>query len=344
MTNQAMDESTLKAAAQIEKLMRLAGNNDNEHQAAEALKKAQALMLAYNLDVAVIEQMSGASAKRADDMVRGGQHKYQRALWGHIARLNFCMHWTQKNRAGRPGGPPIRYKGHLFVHEHRLVGREVNVVASKNMAIYICGTIDRLCEERFLTTNYFALTSSDAIAYREGIADRIIEKIEERRKVQIDEEKRAARKAAKEAAEKGLSTATAVTIGSVAEAEKIANYDFIHGDGAWARKLAREAEREKRWAEEAEEQAKAEREADALYTQWAKANPKEAAALEKKELSRQRARDRAAENRVYRPRYARETKEEERRSSGTYRAGYEKGGEVSLEEQVDRGNQKRIAR
>lgn len=338
-----MDEVTKKAAATIEKLMRLAGNNDNPHQAAEALQKANDMMLAYNLNVAVIEQMSGQSGKRTDEMVRGGMHKYQRELWQHISSLNFCMYWTQKNRVGGNTGRPPRYKGHQFVHEHRLVGREVNVIATRNMALYLVGTINRLCEEKFLTTNYFKLTSSDAMAYREGIADRVIQKIVERREGVVKKERAEAAKAAREAAARGISLATAVTVTGVTESEKIANYDFIHGQGAWARREARAAEREANWDKERAAQAKADREAEAAYARWAAANPEEAAREAKKEAAKQRAADRRSANRSYSGRYSfRETKEDLRRSSPSYHDGYEKGRSVSIDPQMDKDNQRKI--
>ncbi len=338
-----MDEATKKAAATIEKLMRLAGNNDNPHQAAEALSKANDMMLAFNLNVAVIEQMSGQSGKRTDEMVRGGMHKYQRQLWAHIAELNFCMYWTQKNRVGGNTGRPPRYPGHTFVHEHRVVGREVNVIGTKNMALYLVGTINRLCEEKFLTTNYFKLTSADAMGYREGIADRVIEKIVERRGDVIKKEAAARRKAELEAAAAGISLATAVTVTGVTESEKIANYDFIHGAGAWARRQSRIAEREANWEKERVAQAKAEKAAEAAYARWAAANPEEAAKEARKQAAKERAADRRRANYSYRGRYSfRETKEDLRRASPTYHDGFRKGDEVSIDPQVDKSQHRSL--
>ena len=324
--------------------MRLAGSNPNEKEAAAATAKAQDLMLAYNLSVAVVEQMSGQSAKRTDEMVKGGMHKYQRELWRHISELNFCLYWTQKNRVGGNTGRPPRYPGHTFVHEHRLVGREVNVIATKNMAQYLTGTINRMCEERFLTTNYFKLTSFDAMAFREGIADRLMEKIATRRREAETKERREKDRVAREASAKGISLASAVTIASVNKREEIGNYDFLHGEGAWAKKEARMAAAEKRWDEAAAERAKAEREAEQEYARWAAANPEEAAREARKEAARERAADRRASNRSWGYRERQDTKEEKRKKSGEYHRGYEKGDAISLDEQVDKSSQRRIAK
>lgn len=338
-----MDEATRKAVDRIEKLMRLAGSNPNEEEAASALSKANELLVAYGLDMAVIEQASGQSGARLDEQVSGGMHKYQRELWGHIARLNFCMYWTQKTRV-KPGSKQEK-RGRRWTHEHRLVGRTVHVAATKGMAHYLDQTIERLCRKFLGPERSMQYYSRDAVAFREGIADRVIEKIVARRhEFELEEERKAAQ-AAQQAAAAGVSLATALTVASLAEKERIANYDFLNGEGAWARKLADDAEREKRWAEHRARQAEANRRAEEEYAKWAEAHPDEA----KKEAAKERARERARERRRERGggygRYRfRQTAEEMRRDSGSYQAGYEKGDSVSIDPQMDNGNNKRIAR
>src|SRR5262245_16004988 len=135
-----MDEATQKAVDRIYKLLQLAAKNPNEAEAAAATAKAQEYLAAYNLTVARVEaSASGAtSGKRLDEAVRGGFYKYQRRLWEAIADLNFCMYWTllvrvkedsviarRRRQMGRPPG---------WTHEHRLVGRQINVIATQNMA------------------------------------------------------------------------------------------------------------------------------------------------------------------------------------------------------------------
>jgi len=334
-----MDDETRKACDKIEKLMRLAGSNPNEAEAASALAKAQELLTAYNLDMAVVEQAAGKSGKRLEAEVSGGMHRYQRDLWRHISQLNFCMYWTQKVRTRE--GTYAYGRGRKWTHEHRLIGREVNVVSTRNMAAYIGVAIERLCREYLGPERSMQYYSRDAVAFREGMADRIIEKIVDRREGIIKEEKRKAAQAAKAAAEQGQSLATALTVSGLLEREEEGNYDFIHGEGAFARRKAEEAEWKAGEPARRAERAKRVAEAEAAHAAWATAHPEEARKEAAQERARQRARDR------YQPRGGRyrfrETPEEMRRNSGSYQHGYDKGERVGIDPQMD-GGKKRISK
>lgn len=339
-----MDDDTRKAVDKIEKLMRLAGSNPNEAEAASALAKAQELLLAYNLDMAVIEQAAGNnSGKRLEEMVAGGMHRYQRQLWRHIAELNFCMYWTQKNRVKE--GSYVAKRKRRFTHEHRLIGRTVNVASTRGMGSYIDQTIERLCREMLGSERSMQYYSRDAVAFREGVADRVIEKIIDRREELVAKEKRDQAEAARKASAAGVSLAKTLTVAGLTEKEKQGNYDFIHGEGAWARKAADEAEWEAGRAERRIRQAKAQAAAEQAHAAWAAAHPEEA----RREAAKERARERARERRLERGggygRYRfRQTAEEMRRDSGSYHAGYSKGDEVSIDPQVSPGQNKRIGR
>lgn len=326
------DEATQKAIDKIEKLMRLSASNPNEAEAASALAKAQELLAAYNLDMAVIEQSSGESGKRTDEQVSGGMYKYQRQLWRSISQLNWCMYWLQKRRV-REGSIQAKRR-RTMTHEIRLVGRKVNVIATKNMANYLNGTIERLCRERLGGEAAKQFFSRDAVAFREGIADRVIDKIQKRRNDIMDEENRKAAEAARQASRDGVNLGTALTLAGINEREKQANYDFLHGEGAWAKMKAAEAEWEAEWAERRRQQALAEAAAEKVYAAWAEAHPEEA----KKEAAKERARQRAADQRSERGggrRYRfRETTEDMRKSSGAYHAGWEAGANVSIDQQM----------
>jgi hypothetical protein len=339
MNGQKMDDETLTAIRRIEKLMRLAGSNPNEKEASSALEKAQSLLLAYNLDMTVVEQMAGETGRRVDEMIVGGMHKYQRALWRHIAELNFCYYWTQKNRTTDANRKHLR---HRFIHEHRLVGRTVNVVGTKTMASYLSATIHRLSVAKFGTwTNCL---TRDGVAYREGIADRVIEKIAARREDVVAEEERRAAEDARRASRAGVSLATTLTVTGLKEKEEAGNYDHLHGEGAWARRKLEEAAWEAGREARRAERAKAAAEAEAEFARWATANPEEAMAEARKDRARERARDRRAERSPGRRYRFRQTAEEMRRDSGSYHAGYEKGEEVSIDPQVDSGSQRKIGR
>jgi hypothetical protein len=223
------------------------------------------------------------------------------------------------------------------------VGRQVNVVTTKNMAFYLDGTIERLCRERLGDGHGKQYYSRDAVAFREGIADRVIEKIIRRRRDIEAKEKADQAEAARKAASAGISLATTMTIAGVSEREEAGNYDFLHGEGAWAKKLEREAEWERDWDKRQAERAKAEAEAEKLHAEWAAANPEEAAKEAAKDRARERARDRRAARSSNRY-YYRETAEDHRKSSGEYHAGYEAGKNVSIEPQMDSGANRKIGR
>lgn len=331
-----LSQEAQDAIRRVEKLLRLAAKNSNENEAAAATAKAQEILIQYNLDMATVEANSGASSgKREDAKVKGGLYHYQRDLWRAVADLNFCMYWNMyvwdkdKQRIKRlkvddkyvegKGWRPVyeRIKktgGYRF--EHRVVGRVVNVTLTRTMAEYLEQTIERLTRERVGNpSEYF---TAWAVSFREGMAETIVDKIYERRKHALAEEKRKARDEARRASEagtKGMSLSTALTISDVRKSEHAANYDFLHGEGAYARKMQREAE-----------YAEAERLEEERYTKWAKANPEEARKLEEAERKRRRS---------YGPRDYSDRKLD-KRDWGAFKAGTEAGKKVGLDPQTDR--------
>jgi hypothetical protein len=316
----------------IEKLLRLANNNDNEHQAAQALAKANEYLAQYNLDVATVERHSGETGKREEQRVMGGMHVYQRNLWRSIAELNFCFYWTMKVRA-KEGSLAAKRK-RRFTHEHKLIGRVVNVRATQNMADYLEKTIERLCRDRLGGDAGKQFYSSDAVSYREGIADRVIEKVNDRRWEMITKERRAKaerEKAARESGRADAVTGTAITLFDYSQQENDANTDFIYGEGYSAKERADRA----RYAQERAE-TKAREEAE--YTAWAKDNP-ELARQKEEEARKEREKNEA---RWSRRRY-REPKERKPGDMNAYYAGLEAGEKVSIDQQVSDGaNVRRI--
>lgn len=259
-----------KAIEQAEKLFRLAGKNPNQNEAAAATAKAMELLARYNLDMSIMEQSSGATAgRREDTKFKGGLYHYQRDLWEAVAKLNFCMYWNQYVRDEEKTArrrEKDKWARSAMTFQHRVVGRTVNVTATRVMAEYILGTIERLARERYPDPAQFFVRA--AISYREGMAEAVIDKIYERRKQFLREEQRkehAAKKRAAEAATKGISTATTLTLASLEKSEHDANIDFIYGEGTSAQWAAAEAAAAAQAAREAAE-----------YTKWAKAHPEEA--------------------------------------------------------------------
>lgn len=319
-----------RAVEQIEKLLRLAAKNKNEHEAAAATAQAQRLLAAYNLDIATVEEATGKSTKRVDEKLAGGLYKFQRALWQAVAELNFCLYWNQyeyvsnkRTRTSPYTGEKYKVGGWIF--RHRLVGRHVNVISTQNMAQYLEQTIERLTRERVGDgTQYF---TKWAIAYREGMADRIQEKIYERRHALLAEEKQRKfeeEQRARAANSEGVSTGTALTIADVVKREYEANCDFLYGEG-WSAKCTQQRV----------ERAQAQAEAEAAYTQWAKNHPEEAAQQE--EQRRKEARKRPWNYGMRTERW------NGRDNSSAYYSGYEDGARVSIDPQVKDAVARRIA-
>ncbi len=334
-----LSQDAQRAIRQVEKLLRLAAKHPTEAEGIAAANKAQQLLLAYNLDMATVERGSD-SGKREDAKMKGGLYHYQRDLWEAVAELNFCLYWNQyvfnKDKVGRRKATwrdrqrardnntsvPSTVKvqgGYDFVH--RVVGRTVNVTATRVMSEYLEQTIERLTRER-LNGEGSQFFTRWAISYREGIAERVIEKIYERRSKLLSAERKKEREAAKRAAEAAMapaSSATTLTISSYSKSEKDANMDVVYGEGWSAQQAASRAAR-----------AAAQAAAEAEYTAWAKTHPEEAAKAaedERKEASKSRWRGGRASYR--------ETKA---RDHGAYRAGHEAGGSVSIDLQT--GKQK----
>lgn len=341
LSNEARD-----AIGKIEKLLRLAGKNTNEAEASAAAAKAQELMTKYNLDMATVEQGSD-SGKREDAKLSGGLYHYQRDLWRAVAELNFCLHWSQyvydRDKVGRrkatwkdqygseylnrqaPVGNVNKIKrgqvikvqgGYRFVH--RVVGRKVNVAATRVMAEYLEQTIERLTRERLKGEGSQFFTRW-AISYREGIASTIVDKIYQRRQHLLRAEARKQREAEKratEAAAAPFSSATALTLSDYVKSEHDANMDVVNGEGWSARVAMRRAEAAREAAEE-----------EAAYVAWAKANPEEAQRKEAEER---------AERAKYRYRGGRaDYRDNKKVDYGAYRSGEEAGKNVSLDQQAD---------
>lgn len=259
----------------IEKLLRLSAGTSSPEESASAAAKAQDLLTLYNLDASALN--GGGEVARADEKFLGGFYEYQRDIWSWVAELNFCLYWTQRTLMYRRGR-------NRWVTQQRIVGKKVNIEATKAMAGYLFQAIDRHTRlfladglnEKDIPEFGRLLASRRAMSFREGCAQSIIWKLYHRREEALEKEKAAELKAAQAAAEaatKGVSTSTALTLASLVQTEKDANLDFIYGEGWSAQKRAERAERARQDAEE-----------EAAYAAWALAHPEEAARKEAERL------------------------------------------------------------
>lgn len=319
-----LDKEQLAVLEKVEKLLRLAARNTSAEEAASASAKAQELLVAYNLSVADVGR-HGASAdqKREQQVIRGGMYAWQREMWRKVAELNFCLYWCIEHHFDREirrrhwSGEmrTVTVDGKEF--RHTVVGRVVNVRSTIMMAQYLEQSIERLVKERYpLNSQRFM---REAVSYREGMADSVYWRLDDKRKTLKEQEERRRRD---EAARSGVSTSNALTIGSLEEQEDDANWDVVYGEGWSAKQRAERARR-----------AEARRIADEEYTRWAAANPEEAAkeAAKRRKEARRRGRPRGAGSR------GGESARERRSRSGEYWQGRDKGETISIDQQVDHG-------
>lgn len=327
-----MTPETEAAIERVRKLLALSRSNPNEHEAQAAAAKAMEILERYNLDVAMVdkEKASGGS-ERNDKKMGGGLYKWQRSLWEAVCKLCFCHY------------DPIKGLERGAAYQHRVIGSRANVISAELMAEYIQQTIERLARE-WAKSQHLNIFAKDAVIYREGMATRIVERLNRLRGERLEaDRKRKAEEETRKAHPAYAGSGNALVLADVIATEEDLNNDYLYGyePGTHAR---RRKENEIRRAEYRAQYEEKERQ-DA---QWRLENPEaaakrdeEAAAQrarwEKEYARKERARERARERSGYYDRqYYKTNKDEERRSSPGFRAGYRKGDEVSLNEQVDR--------
>lgn len=328
-----IDQRILDRMDKILALQKRAGTEAEALAAAAALNK---LLEEHNLTVAEVERGGSAGgAVREKAAASGGMYEYQRQLWEAVAELYFCTYRRGGHHAVKRGKTRWRT-------QHLLIGRRVNTAAALATGKYLEETAERLCRERLelrsigyggaaLVKNpQSQFFSTEAVAFREGLVDRVVEKLQERRQHLLDEAARKAAETAKRARESGrdgVVMSSALTLLDVQAQEEQGNYDFLHGEGAWARKLDREAA----WARK--EAAR-----EAAQAAWDAAHPEEA---------RQRAEEQREANRAYWARRSRAgtggpSRADERRSSREYYLGRDAGERVGIDQQADHSKARRL--
>lgn len=322
-----LTEKELAIIAKVEKLLALSKNNDNEHQAAAASAKAMELLAAYNLDMALVGSSKGAS--RQDSRLKGGLYQWQRDLWNAVCKLNFCLYRYYKGTA----------KGSTY--EHRVIGSHVNVTSVRIMAEYLQQAVERLAQEWARGRGYKSVFVREAIAYREGMADRLTDRLWELRQERLRKDQETKKSSSDNAG-------TALVLADVIQAELDLNIDALWGyepgttakerSDRLARQLAAEiaAQEELRKRDEAEaadpilREIRLQREEDERLAKEA----------EDREYEKREARNAKRRKGTYRER--RMNDREMRRYSSEFRAGYERGADIGLDAQVDHRNTKRL--
>lgn len=318
---------TEQIEAKIEKLLRMADGTANENESALALQMAQKLADLHNLDIGNI----GKSGARADERVNKGLYQYQRTLYAAMADMNHCKAWITKGTV----------KGSKY--SVRILGSRVNVAVTKNLCDYVEAVANRLVKDEFEPREFF---TKNAHHYREGVIDRMVERIKDRRAEEERDRLRQKREQEARAQHPGAATENAIVlISDVAREEAKANYDYEHGEGAWDRSEARGLARRQEMAE-----------ADAKYKQWELDHPEEvarqaaenakAAAKWGREYERkQRAAEKRRQERI--DRYGYDPKDYRAKAtkydSSAYWQGQDAGAKVGIDDQIDAQQRRKIA-
>jgi hypothetical protein len=134
VTTDKLTEEQRKGLDTVEKLLRLAGKNPNEHEAAAATAKAMAMLADLNLTLASVDESGEGGGRRAEEKLVGGFYEFERDLVERIAELNFCLVWHQKTWVKRPPMDakaqrildPFR-RTHILRGQFKIIGRVHNI-------------------------------------------------------------------------------------------------------------------------------------------------------------------------------------------------------------------------
>lgn len=313
----------------IQLLLNLAARTEgNEAEAAAAMARAQEILAKYNLDLATVQDkvVAGGTAAQVQEAKRdyaasprSAMYQWQRNLVKAIAEANYCRYWVAEVNTTSWRDP----KKQIRAKRHKVLGRVVNTTTVMIMVDYLLDTIERLIPYQGTQK-----VCRDAVIWREGCADRLIERVRAKA-----EEMRTPDYAKQ--GEQGYCTALAVR--DMVAKEEAGNYDAVNGAGAWARKLAYDAKWDAEWkAGQAEREARhrlsAEQEAQKLLAE----TPAEKARRLKREAAEARRSDR------YWDAQDRKTERAEaRRYSPAYAAGKQTAETIGLDAQISKGADKK---
>lgn len=315
------DPATDAVIEKVRKLLALAKNNDNEHQAEAATNKARELLEAYNLDLAIVNKKTDGFTPRDKQKMRGGLYGWQRDLWNMTAQLNFCKYWYYKGL--KPGSS----------YEHELLGSKVNVLSTTLMANYLQDAVERLARD-WVKDNRpgKSIFIKEAIAYREGMTNRLVGRMWNLRHDRMKEEEARVKATRAQNAAHGVFTENALVISDVINTEEDLNNDHVNG---WPMGTSANNRKVREAQQEAAQRA-AQEELDRQNV-WDLAHPIEAAARKAKEDAAAREYIRKWEEKIKnrKERTRKATPEEERRQLSSYADGYDDGEHVSLDRQID---------
>lgn len=213
MTHSDLSPAAKRAIDLATKLLNIKGCTEAE--AASRTAKAMDLLNAHNLDVAAIGSSASGNARK-DETRKGGLYGWQRDLWAATAKLHFCVYFSIK---GSERGS---------TYQHRVVGRHENVVIAELMADFLQGAVERIVQGH-AKANGLNVFTRDMIAMREGMAARLVERLEAKRNEKVAAAEATRREEEVKKKHPGAATGTSVTILDVMHTEEDLNKDYLEG-------------------------------------------------------------------------------------------------------------------
>lgn len=139
MTTQ--DAEMQKVIARCRKILALAGNNPNEHEAQRASEKVQEILAEYNLGMGDVADKGAEPEKFViDNSLSNDSFPWKRQIGASVAELYFCTYFYTMVGRGR-----TRKDYHSFV------GAPHNVEVVKMMFTYLVSAIESLAREGALS-------------------------------------------------------------------------------------------------------------------------------------------------------------------------------------------------
>lgn len=173
----AKDSRMEKVLEKVKKLVALS-KSSNEHEAALALERAQALLAEYNLSIADIEKDESNPDFIISRSPVQDSMPYRRQVGHNISLLYFCTYFYE-------AVPAMSKRGNVYTRDrHCIVGAQHNVVVAQMMFDYLVKAIDRLAREGAAEVGkeaYWSFQTAFKVACTSRLCARIKERIAQAR-------------------------------------------------------------------------------------------------------------------------------------------------------------------
>jgi len=238
-----------KVIERVQKLLRLARDGGaTEAEANLAMDRAQSMMLEHGLEMATIESAGGEGEGREKAQTRGRAHKkWMREVMLALSEAYFVTAVVQEHRDQHGRLRP----------SWTLIGRVSGVTTVRLMHEYVMKTVSRTVREQ---------SHSGDELFMEGMGTRVADRIRERHRAALEEQRVAAEKQHRAEEERrrsgAASTALVPVLEDYARRERELNQDMLDGlppGTITARRAAREAADEKKREERRQREKEIER-------------------------------------------------------------------------------------